>query len=93
MFPQQQNITNKNQKTTSNQTTKFHQLQAIFGGQNQQHIANMQNNMLNSKNSSTNVSLENINLINSENEASFFFFVRIYNLNLFVKFVCLFLVA
>lgn len=63
-----QQINDKNQKTSTNQSTKFHQLQAIFGhqGANIKDIANLQNNLLNSRNSS----LENLNLINSENEVS-----------------------
>lgn len=65
-------VTEKNQKTSTNQSTKFHQLQAIFGhqGTNIKDIANLQNNLINSKNSSPNGSLENINLIYSENEVS-----------------------
>ncbi|XP_037043221.1 coronin-1C-like isoform X2 [Bradysia coprophila] len=61
-----QQINDKNQKTSTNQSTKFHQLQAIFGhqGANIKDIANLQNNLI----SSTNSSLENLNLINSENE-------------------------
>uniref|UniRef100_A0A8W7P4G4 Coronin n=1 Tax=Anopheles coluzzii TaxID=1518534 RepID=A0A8W7P4G4_ANOCL len=64
-------IIEKSQKTSTNQSTKFHQLQAIFGQQTTNHkdIANLQNNLLsNSRNSSRNSSLENINLLNSENE-------------------------
>lgn len=63
-----QQINDKNQKTTTNQSTKFHQLQAIFGhqGANIKDIANLQNNLLNSRNSS----LENLEIINSENEVS-----------------------
>ncbi|XP_061501586.1 coronin-1A isoform X2 [Anopheles gambiae] len=66
-----QTIIEKSQKTSTNQSTKFHQLQAIFGQQTTNHkdIANLQNNLLsNSRNSSRNSSLENINLLNSENE-------------------------
>lgn len=61
-----QQINDKNQKTSTNQSTKFHQLQAIFGhqGANIKDIANLQHNLMNSRNSS----LENLNLINSENE-------------------------
>lgn len=66
------NIIEKSQKTSTNQSTKFHQLQAIFGQHqtaNHKDIANLQNNLLsNSRNSSRNSSLENINLLNSENE-------------------------
>lgn len=67
-------ITDKNQKTSTNQSTKFHQLQAIFGQQNNnKELANIQNNLLSeSQNGSNNGSMENINLINSENEVSFF---------------------
>lgn len=63
-----QQINDKNQKTSTNQSTKFHQLQAIFGhqGANIKDIANLQHNLMNSRNSS----LENLNLINSENEVS-----------------------
>lgn len=63
----------KSQKTTTNQTTKFHKLQAIFGhqGTNIKDIANLQNNLMSSRNSSRNSSLENISLINSENEVRF----------------------
>lgn len=66
-----QQITDKNQKTSTNQSTKFHQLQAIFGhqGANIKDIANLQHNLLSSRNSS-NSSLENLNMINSENEVS-----------------------
>ncbi|XP_058055679.1 coronin-2B-like isoform X2 [Anopheles bellator] len=66
-----QTIIEKSQKTSTNQSTKFHQLQAIFGQQTTNHkdIANLQNNFLSSsRNSSRNSSLENINLLNSENE-------------------------
>lgn len=66
-----QTIIEKSQKTSTNQSTKFHQLQAIFGQQTANHkdIANLQNNLLSSsRNSSRNSSLENINLLNSENE-------------------------
>ncbi|XP_035786508.1 coronin-1C-like isoform X4 [Anopheles albimanus] len=67
-----QTIIEKSQKTSTNQSTKFHQLQAIFGQQTTNHkdIANLQNNLLStgSRNSSRNSSLENINLLNSENE-------------------------
>uniref|UniRef100_A0AAG5DAI4 Coronin n=1 Tax=Anopheles atroparvus TaxID=41427 RepID=A0AAG5DAI4_ANOAO len=66
-----QTIIEKSQKTSTNQSTKFHQLQAIFGQQTTNHkdIANLQNNLLsNSRSSSRNSSLENINLLNSENE-------------------------
>lgn len=66
------NIIEKSQKTSTNQSTKFHQLQAIFGQHqpaNHKDIANLQNNLLSSsRNSSRNSSLENINLLNSENE-------------------------
>ncbi|KAL9701205.1 hypothetical protein quinque_004646 [Culex quinquefasciatus] len=69
--PQTQ-IIEKSQKTSTNQSTKFHQLQAIFGQHqtaNHKDIANLQNNLLSSsRNSSRNSSLENINLLNSENE-------------------------
>lgn len=69
-------ITDKNQKTTTNQSTKFHKLQAIFGEkqpvngitQNTKDINNLQNNMLSEKNNSRNSSLENLNQMNSENE-------------------------
>ncbi|XP_063707661.1 coronin-1C-like isoform X3 [Culicoides brevitarsis] len=73
-----QQITDKNQKTTTNQSTKFHQLQAIFGEkqpvngitQNTKDINNLQNNLLSNveKNNSRNSSLENLNQMNSENE-------------------------
>lgn len=67
-----QTIIEKSQKTSTNQSTKFHQLQAIFGQHqtaNHKDIANLQNNLLSSsRNSSRNSSLENINLLNSENE-------------------------
>ncbi|XP_055629932.1 coronin-1A-like isoform X2 [Toxorhynchites rutilus septentrionalis] len=67
-----QAIIEKSQKTSTNQSTKFHQLQAIFGQHqtaNHKDLANLQNNMLSgSRNSSRNSSLENINLLNSENE-------------------------
>lgn len=67
VFPQ---VTEKNQKTSTNQSTKFHQLQALFGhqGANIKDIANLQNNLISSKNSSPNGSAENINSIYSENE-------------------------
>lgn len=73
-------ITDKNQKTSTNQSTKFHQLQAIFGQQNNnKELANIQNNLLSeSQNGSKNGSMENINLINSENEVSFFFNIFVY---------------
>lgn len=69
-FALQQQITDKSQKTSTNQSTKFHQLQAIFGhqGTNIKDIANLQNNMISSKNSSRNSSLENLHIINTENE-------------------------
>lgn len=68
-----QQINDKNQKTSTNQSTKFHQLQAIFGhqGANIKDIANLQHDLLNSRNSS----LENLNMINSENEVSQMSFV------------------
>lgn len=68
-----QQLTDKCQKTSSNQSTKFHQLQAIFGhqGANNKDIANLQNNFLSgSTASSQHSSMENICLINSENEVS-----------------------
>lgn len=64
-------MTDKCQKTSNNQSTKFHQLQAIFGhqGANNKDITNLQNNLLSgSTASSRNSSMENINLINGENE-------------------------
>lgn len=66
-----QQLTDKGQKTSSNQTTKFHKLQAIFGhqGANNKDLANLQNNLLSgSTASSRNSSMENISLINGENE-------------------------
>ncbi|XP_055610581.1 coronin-1A-like [Uranotaenia lowii] len=67
-----QTIIEKSQKTSTNQSTKFHQLQAFFvqnQAANHKDIANLQNNLLSSsRNSSRNSSLENINLLNSENE-------------------------
>lgn len=67
-----QQMSEKNQKTSNNQSTKFHQLQALFGHQGAtiKDIANLQNNLISSKNSTPNGSLENINLIYSENEVS-----------------------
>lgn len=53
-------VQDKNQKTTTNQGTKFSQLQSIF---NSKDLNNLQNNSL-YKNSS----LENINMIHTENE-------------------------
>lgn len=74
---QNEKTSDKQQKTTTNQTTKFHQLQLIFGQQHPQNntkeVNNLQNNSLilhnnNSTNSSKNSSMENINLIHTENE-------------------------
>lgn len=71
-------INDKNLKTTTNQTTKFHKLQSIFGQQHPQNtpkdINNIQNNNIiitngtNHINTSNNNSMENINLIHAENE-------------------------
>lgn len=80
---QNDKTTDKQQKTTTNQTTKFHQLQLIFGQQHPQNntkeINNLQNNSLllhnnNSTSSSKNSSTENINLIHTENEVRFSIF-------------------
>lgn len=59
----------KSQKTSSNQSTKFHQLQAIFGHQGAtiKDIANIQNSLMTTpKNTTPNGSLELLNY--SENE-------------------------
>lgn len=68
--PHPQQITDKNQKTSTNTSTKFSQLKAIFGQQtNNKEIVNLQNNYLStSENPSQSNSLENLSLINSENE-------------------------
>lgn len=64
----------KSQKTSTNQSTKFHQLQAIFGHQGAtiKDIANMQNSLITTpKNGTPNGSLENINMNDySENEVA-----------------------
>lgn len=71
-YRSQTQLSEKCQKTSTNQSTKFHQLQAIFGhqGANIKDIANMQNNLISSRNGTPNGSLENINLTYSENEVS-----------------------
>lgn len=59
----------KSQKTSTNQSTKFHQLQAIFGHQGAtiKDIANIQNSLMTTpKNTTPNGSLELLNY--SENE-------------------------
>ncbi|XP_031631140.1 coronin-2B-like isoform X2 [Contarinia nasturtii] len=64
-----QQLIEKSQKTSSNQSTKFHQLQAIFGHQGAtiKDIANIQNSLMTTpKNGTPNGSLENLNF--SENE-------------------------
>lgn len=66
-------LSEKSQKTSTNQSTKFHQLQAIFGhqGANIKDIANMQNSLMTTpKNGTPNGSLENIHLNYSENEVN-----------------------
>lgn len=62
----------KNQKTSTNQSTKFHQLQAIFGHQGAtiKDLANIQNSLMTTpKNGTPNGSLENLNY--TENEVQF----------------------
>lgn len=59
----------KIQKTSTNQSTKFHQLQAIFGHQGAtiKDIANIQNSLMTTpKNGTPNGSLENIHLSDIE---------------------------
>lgn len=66
-----QQLTDKCQKTSCNQSTKFHQLQALFGhqGANNKDIANLQNNLLSgSTASSRHSSMENLTSVNGENE-------------------------
>lgn len=66
-FPYQ--MTEKRQKTSSNQSTKFHQLQALFGHQGAtiKEIANIQNSLMTTpKNGTPNSSLENIDLTETE---------------------------
>lgn len=73
MFTFQQLI-EKCQKTSTNQSTKFHQLQALFGHQGAtiKDIANIQNTLMTTpKNGTPNGSLENIHLNYTENEVSF----------------------
>lgn len=71
---QNEKVQDKNQKTTTNQGTKFSQLQSIFGKQHPQNnskdLNNLQNNSLynDGKIISKNSSLENINIIHTENE-------------------------
>ncbi|CAD7082397.1 unnamed protein product [Hermetia illucens] len=69
-YRSQTQLNEKSQKTSTNQSTKFHQLQAIFGhqGTNMKEITNLQNNLISSRSNSRNSSLENVSLINSENE-------------------------
>lgn len=59
----------KSQKTSTNQSTKFHQLQALFGHQGA-NIKDIANNLISAspKNATPNGSLENIHLNYSENE-------------------------
>lgn len=66
-----QQLIEKSQKTSTNQSTKFHQLQAIFGHQGAtiKDLANIQNSLMTTpKNGTPNGSLENIHLNYSENE-------------------------
>lgn len=59
----------KNEKTSTNQSTKFHQLQALFGHQGAtiKDIANIQNSLMTTPKSGTpNGSLENIHLSDTE---------------------------
>lgn len=58
-----QQLNDKCQKTSSNQSTKFHKLQALFGhqGANNKDLANLQNNLLSgSTASSQHSSMENL---------------------------------
>lgn len=64
---------NKNEKTNTNQSTKFHHLQSIFGQQNSQNIPKELINGLLPKTLE-----ENISLVHAENEV-------VYVMNLFLK--------
>lgn len=62
--PSNERFTNKNEKTNTNQSTKFHQLQSIFGQQQSQSPTN--NGHL-----TKNIMLEeNISMVHAENEVS-----------------------
>lgn len=66
-----ENDKSKIEKTNTNQSTKFHQLQSIFGQQHPQNVPKEISNigkLSNGHNSPKNASLENINLIHAENE-------------------------
>lgn len=65
--PAQEKCTNKNEKTNTNQSTKFHQLQSIFS---QQHTQSVPKEITNGH-MTKNISLEeNISLVHAENEVS-----------------------
>ncbi|XP_055322253.1 coronin-2B-like isoform X1 [Sitodiplosis mosellana] len=64
-----QQLIEKSQKTSTNQSTKFHQLQAIFGHQGAtiKDIANIQNSLMTTpKNGTPNGSSENLNFTENE---------------------------
>lgn len=63
--PANEKFTNKNEKTNTNQSTKFHQLQSIFSQQHTQSIPKDISNGISMKNSSLE---ENISMVHAENE-------------------------
>lgn len=63
--PANEKFTNKNEKTNTNQSTKFHQLQSIFSQQHTQSIPKDISNGILMKNSSLE---ENISMVHAENE-------------------------
>lgn len=68
--PDYRTSNNKNEKTNTNQSTKFHQLQSLFG---QNHTQSIPKDMTNGQISTKNISLEekfSLSLSNAENEVS-----------------------
>lgn len=69
--PENEKFTNKHEKTNTNQSTKFHQLQSIFG---QQHTQSIPKDIAITNGHTTvkNISLEeNFSLVHAENEVRF----------------------
>lgn len=66
--PAHEKFTNKNEKTNTNQSTKFHQLQSIFG---QQHTQSIPKDVTNGHSMTKTMMLEeNISIVHAENEVS-----------------------
>lgn len=66
--PAHEKFTNKNEKTNTNQSTKFHQLQSIFG---QQHTQSIPKEITNGHTTTKTITLEeNFSLVHAENEVS-----------------------